>query len=339
MLYIEKMAPRRITGANYTTAVNGMVHPDRVMEEHDFLYVLDGEWEIWEEGQRYEMRTDDLLILAAGRHHYGKRLCSAGNRHMYFHVEPTARERKKMYTDDLKEDLRPVCEREQKKSVEDLKAVMRFAKEQDSGSSGMAVEASQEHATQVETFMDEMEAPRQPSPLFESATLVHCQHAPQVRRCFQELIASYWSQEPLREERLTLLFNLFLLELIGAQADCGSRAAKTDPIVAAVRERVSSNPQMFYRAKEMADQFYICPRTLNNRFQRACGMTFSAFQMDLKLEMVREFLRSQPDAKLHEAALNFGFYDEFHLSKAFRKKYGQPPSKARNRIDKPQSLD
>ena len=58
----------------------------------------------------------------------------------------------------------------------------------------------------------------------------------------------------------------------------------------------------------------------------------SMYQMDLKLEMVKEFLIHQPQAKLHEAAVNFGFYDEFHLSKAFRKKYGQPPSKYRSRI-------
>ena len=82
----------------------------------------------------------------------------------------------------------------------------------------------------------------------------------------------------------------------------------------------------------MADHFFVCPRTLNNYFQKACGKTFSMYQMDLKLEMVKEFLIHQPQAKLHEAAVNFGFYDEFHLSKAFRKKYGQPPSKYRSRI-------
>ena len=51
--------------------------------------------------------------------------------------------------------------------------------------------------------------------------------------------------------------------------------------------------------------------------------------METKLEMVRDFLIHQPDAKLHEAALNFGFYDEFHLSKAFKKQYGVSPSKFR----------
>lgn len=51
MLNLEEMADRRITGANYITSVNGMVHPNRIMDVHDFLYILDGEWEIFEEDQ------------------------------------------------------------------------------------------------------------------------------------------------------------------------------------------------------------------------------------------------------------------------------------------------
>ena len=92
MLLLEKMAHRRITSANYITSVNGMVHPDRILAEHDFLYMLDGEWEIIEDGHIYEMHRDDLLILSAGRHHRGEKLCNPGNRHMYFHVLPTAAE-------------------------------------------------------------------------------------------------------------------------------------------------------------------------------------------------------------------------------------------------------
>ena len=93
MLVLEKMAHRQITSANYITSVNGMLHPDRTLPEHDFLYMLDGGWEIIEDGHIYEMQRDDLLILRAGRHHYGKKLCNPGNRHMYFHVLPTSSEK------------------------------------------------------------------------------------------------------------------------------------------------------------------------------------------------------------------------------------------------------
>ena len=83
-----------ITSGNYVTSVHGMVHPNRIIGEHDFLYILDGTWEIWEDDTSYALQSDDLLILTAGRHHYGKKLCNPGNRHMYVHALPTDVEKK-----------------------------------------------------------------------------------------------------------------------------------------------------------------------------------------------------------------------------------------------------
>ena len=76
MLYLEKMKMHTITSGNYVTSVHGMVHPNRIIGEHDFLYILDGTWEIWEDDTSYALQSDDLLILTAGRHHYGKKLCN-----------------------------------------------------------------------------------------------------------------------------------------------------------------------------------------------------------------------------------------------------------------------
>ena len=286
MLSLEKMVPRTITSANYITSVNGMLHPTRTMTEHDFLYILDGTWEVIEEGIPYELQTDDLLILCAGRHHTGVRLCNPGNRHMYFHVLPTEGEQSR------------------------------------------------------KTCMDKMEATKtsEDSRFLRSHTLIHCQKEPKIRQYFHELISAYWGGDAQREDRLTLLFNLILCELASLQEETAGGAG-SNSMLERVRQKIYSNPQVFFSAPEMAAEFYICPRTLNNRFRASCNQTFSAYQMDLKLEMVREFLTHQPDAKLHEAAVNFGFYDEFHLSKAFKKKYGYPPSKLRGSIDKKGTLD
>ena len=286
MLSLEKMVPRTITSANYITSVNGMLHPTRTMTEHDFLYILDGTWEVIEEGIPYELQTDDLLILCAGRHHTGVRLCNPGNRHMYFHVLPTEGEQSR------------------------------------------------------KTCMDKMEATKtsEDSRFLRSHTLIHCQKEPKIRQYFHELISAYWGGDAQREDRLTLLFNLILCELASLQEETAGGAG-SNSMLERVRQKIYSNPQVFFSAPEMAAEFYICPRTLNNRFRASCNQTFSAYQMDLKLEMVREFLSHQPDAKLHEAAVNFGFYAEFHLSKTFKKKYGYPPSKLRGSIDKKGTLD
>lgn len=304
---LERMAARRIMSANYITSVNGMLHPDRILPEHDFLYLLDGTWEIWVDGDCYDMQTDDLLILPAGLHHWGEKLCSPGNRHMYFHVLPTGAERRAALSGEKQES----CSAEKGKT----------AAAQGGSSSESEVQGKG-------NFMDRME--EKESDFAKVPLLLHCEREPRVRQYFQELISAYWSQDLQRANRLTLFFNLILTELEGLRSG-GVETTVSDSILEEVCRRIYSNPQVFYSAKEMAEQFFICPRTLNNYFQRACGRTFPAYQMEVKLEMVREFLLLQPEAKLHEAAVNFGFYDEFHLSKAFRKKYGEPPSRLRKR--------
>lgn len=40
---------------------------------------------------------------------------------------------------------------------------------------------------------------------------------------------------------------------------------------------------------------------------------------------MQQFLIDYPDVKLQTAAINFGFYDEYHLSKLFKKYTGITP--------------
>lgn len=273
MPYLEKMTPHRITGANYVTSVNGMPHPDRILQEHDFLYMLDGTWEIHEEDTSFEMQNDDLLILSAGKHHFGVKPCNPGNRHMYIHALPTAKEL----------ELSQCC-------LE---------------SSGVQ--------------MENMEN------VFPCPTLLHCRKNPKIRHYFHEIITSQWQETSEKQNRLSLLFSLLLCEIAELPV-LPEPSAEPDSMVESVIERIRTTPQIFFSAKEIASDHFICERTLNNRFLKSCGKSFYAFQMETHLEMARQFLLSQPQAKLHEAALNYGFYDEFHLSKAFKKKFGMPPS-------------
>ena len=97
-------------------------------------------------------------------------------------------------------------------------------------------------------------------------------------------------------------------------------------MVEEILHRIHTTPQTFFSASELASDYYICERTLNNRFRAACGKSLHTCQMEIHLEMVRQFLLSQPHTKLREVALNFGFYDEFHLSKSFKKQFGLSPA-------------
>ncbi len=279
-IYLQIGRKRKVLSANYITMINPTLHPDRILEEHDFLYMLDGTWEIGEElpcpetepgdlelspQNIWHMESDDLLILPAGRHHFGSSLCSANNRHMYIHVN-------------------------------------RF-----SGEPG-GTEAAGEACGWSR---------------FDS--LIHCQGNPRIRELFEEIIAIRWESSRCQEEKLSLLMNLLLYELLEQQEQKEVLPASRNLAAEAAR-LIQTTPHTFFTGKELAEQFFVCERTLSNQFKKIYGKTVYAYQMEVKLEMVRQFLLSQPEVKLHETALNFGFYDEFHLSKAFRKRYGVPPS-------------
>jgi len=251
-------ADYRIESANYITCINPMLHPNRIMEYHDFLYIIEGEWEIIENDIVYNLKSDDLLILSAGRHHYSEKPCSAGNRHMYIHAMT---ETGKATAD--------VCVK-------------------------------------------------------EFGSLIHCQNNPKVKQLFEEIISAVWSEEELKEEMLGFLFGTLLCEVYKQQNGDG---LSDKNIVAQAVAIMRAEPQNFFTCKKMAERFFVCERTLNNLFKRTYGRTFAAYQMDKKLEMVRQYLIMTPDAKLSEVAANFGFCDEFHLGKAYKKKYSVSPKR------------
>lgn len=254
------LADYSFESANYITCINPMLHPDRIMEYHDFLYMLDGEWEIMEDGEVYNLKAGDLLILAAGRHHYSNKPCSAGNRHMYIHAA------------------------EVKKQPDNY-------------------------------ALDELRA-------FDS--LIHCRNNPKIKQLFEDIISAVWSEDELKEARLKFLFGMFLCELYRQQ---NNDEASGKNIVSQAVMLMQAEPQKFFSCGEMAARFFVCERTLNNMFKNAYGKTFPAYQMDKKLEMVRQYLFMTPDAKLGTVAANFGFCDEFHLGKAYKKKYGISPKR------------
>ncbi len=75
-----------ITEANINYYATPFVHPTRTMNEHDFIYLLQGEWQFGQNDEIYTLKKDTLLILSAGNRHYGLSPCTAGTKTMYFHA-------------------------------------------------------------------------------------------------------------------------------------------------------------------------------------------------------------------------------------------------------------
>lgn len=75
-----------ITEANINYYATPFVHPTRTMREHDFIYLMQGEWQFGQNNETYTLKKDTLLILSAGNRHYGLSPCAAGTKTMYFHA-------------------------------------------------------------------------------------------------------------------------------------------------------------------------------------------------------------------------------------------------------------
>ena len=85
--YFNTEPRRQVTEANINYYATPFVHPIRRMEEHDFIYVLEGEWKLGQGDEVYTIKKDNLLILGAQIFHCGISPCIPGTKTMYFHVE------------------------------------------------------------------------------------------------------------------------------------------------------------------------------------------------------------------------------------------------------------
>ena len=132
-------------------------------------------------------------------------------------------------------------------------------------------------------------------------------------RLFEELAQQFAAPSPVRETRLSALFSLLLAALWEAQR-APSPGADEELAHRAARY-LRENSFRFVREKELAAQFFLCPKTLSRRFSAVMGMTPYQYQRRYRLEAARAFLASNPGASLRQAAENFGFCDEFHLSR------------------------
>lgn len=99
-----------ISEANINYYATPLVHPRRKMNEHDFIYLLEGEWKIGQNGEEYVLKKDSMLVLTAENTHFGVTACPAGTKTMYFHVScgpgevlanPETREQDKLYLPPL----------------------------------------------------------------------------------------------------------------------------------------------------------------------------------------------------------------------------------------------
>lgn len=76
----------KIVEANINFYSAPFTHPERSMSEHDFIYLLEGEWKFGQNDEEFTLKKDMVLILTAGNRHFGLSPCLENTKTMYFHA-------------------------------------------------------------------------------------------------------------------------------------------------------------------------------------------------------------------------------------------------------------
>jgi len=149
----------------------------------------------------------------------------------------------------------------------------------------------------------------------------NCRKNGQVYALFKEIVDSFWSDNPNKEHQLSALFTLLICQLSAMQQP----ESYPSEVSGAIR-LIHQAPHKTFSSEELAKQLNTGSRKLAQLFQDTTGESLRSYQQNRKLEMIALQLQIEPDIRLKELAATFGFYDEFYLSKQFKKKYGVSPA-------------
>ncbi len=155
-------------------------------------------------------------------------------------------------------------------------------------------------------------------------TLFTASKSSKVHSLFRQLVSLFWSDDQFKNEKMDSYLSLLLIECAADRTNFSQ-----DNLVSEIVRMISENPHTSYRLSDMAEHFKVSGKTIEAAMKTGVGMPFSKYQMTRKLEMAAKQLTTEPDVHLHEVAQTLGFSDEFHLSRAFKTKFGISPAEYR----------
>lgn len=260
---LDASVKRSIDTCNYNRHIDD-IHPDRIMSEHDLIYIREGEWEIAQEDIVYTVHPGDVLFLHGGYHHYGTKPCKSVVSTYFIHFSPNEKDR--------------LCQ-------------------------------------EADRSADSWCFP----------TVVHAQEHPMVEHYFKRVLHTYWSKEEYSRQKAAAYLDLLLCEL----SEAGNTAQRRIPMVESIKQTVQKTPNRFIPIEEFAKEYCCSARTVSAKFKQATGDSLHAWQIKQKCRMAEELMQADPSITLKELAVIYGFYDEYHFGKCFKKVMGRSPKKAK----------
>ena len=167
----------------------------------------------------------------------------------------------------------------------------------------------------------------------------HCSNTQAVKRLFDEMVSIRFftrNDYTFKEFGLSVHLDSLLYEL---RCDLDSTSFFTNDIVSRATRRIATQITRFYTLEEMAETLDCSKKTLEKSFKSQTSYTFHQYQIYKKIEQISIVLKLHPNTPLKVLADQYGFYDEFHLSKSFKKVLGVSPKEYRAILKMLQSGD
>ena len=258
--YVLSTGERHIESCNFNSH-SRICHYDRNLPVHDLIYMMEGEFEIYEEDHVFNIQEGDLLLLYAGHRHFGKKPCSERVKTMFFHIIPKQEDR-------ISENI---------------------------------------NSEEAFVFPQKLSIPK----------------SSQIPELLKQCVESYWDGTVFSNIRADAYISLALCEITAlAKNDI---FLCNDHMIAKILSLLHSTPERFFSVNEMCKMINISPKTLYNSFLKNTGQSPHQYQINMKLEQARVLIEESPELKLKEIAMCYGFSDEYHFSKLYKRRFGHSP--------------
>lgn len=113
----------------------------------------------------------------------------------------------------------------------------------------------------------------------------------------------------------------FYLEIMNTQVSF----SKTDKDINKAIKYIHENFKKNFSGEEIAEYCSVSLSHLRSKFLKQTGMTLTGYRDNLRMENAEEMLKSK-NFTITEIALELGYCDVYHFSKAYKKIKGIPPS-------------
>lgn len=144
-----------------------------------------------------------------------------------------------------------------------------------------------------------------------------------VLKMFRIISSTYYSENEYKNKLNHAYLQQLLTEI---HIQCSHNVTIFDDnITRYIIDAINDNLHNNLTIDQLARKLGYAPRTLHQHFKRTMGLTIHQYQLKVKLNIIKTIIQETPDITLGEIALSYGFYDEYHLSKCFKKFFHVSP--------------